>query len=136
MSLAVDARPVAGALKSAIGAEVAPNSVYEYRQVPGADSNAGVLPSIFVLLSIERRQNIYVRMTARTDVSGWRVATRCAGRTVDECRWAMNRVARALDGQVLEVADQVSTPIQFESDEAPAWDDGRFTAVSMWTFSL
>lgn len=135
MTVLLDARPYAVAVRAALDTALAPNKSYEYRQVPGADGNKGTLPPIFVLVSLERRSNPLVRQnSARAGAVGWRLATRSAGRTVDECRWAMSHVSDVLNEKRLLVAGEYTTRIQFESDEAPAWDEERFTAVAFWTF--
>ena len=133
MSALVDARPHATAVKSAIAAALGSLHVYDHGQVPGTYSNTGSLPNIFVLVAIERRQSPVLR-SARAGDAGWRVITTALGRTVAECNWARLKVAEALCEQRLEVSGFSTTPIQFESDTAPKYDDGRFAADAFYLY--
>lgn len=135
MSTLLDARPYVTAVKVAVKALLGPNDVYDYRQVPGSDGNAGVLPNIYVLVSVERRYNPQLRVSAQAGVTGWRLQTVGVGRTADECRWAMFKTATALNERTLAVGSDVTTPLQLESEDAPQWDDGRFSALARWTFA-
>lgn len=131
---ALDARPVATEAKAAIKAQLGPNNVYDFGQVPGADGVGGTLPNIFVLLSVERRYNDTRILSGDDGLTGWRIAARSVGRTVDECRWAMLKVATALDGKRLTLDGAVTPPIQFEADQSPEWDDSRYSALTLYTF--
>lgn len=135
MSTVLDSRQYATAIKAAIKAQIGPNDVYEYGEVPGSTGVAGTLPNIFILVSLERRNNPNLRLTAQAGTTGWRISLRAVGRTVDEARWAMYRVAFALNEQRLTIAGTPSTPIQFESDSAPESDDGRFSGTAFYTFA-
>lgn len=132
----LDARLHAAAVRTAITAALAPSwTAYDYGKVPGADGNTGTLPNIFCLVSVERRFNSNLRLSAQAGTGGWRVSVRCLGRTVDEARWAMDRVTRALNEARLLIDGRATTPIQFESDQAPAFDDGRYSGLSSWTYA-
>ncbi len=135
MSVTIDAREHATALKAAISAQLGPHDVYDYDDVPGSNGNAGQLPPIYVVLSVERRYNPRLRVTARASTSGWRVSARGVGRTVDEARWALFQVATALNEVSLTVDGKPTSPIQFEADQAPALDDKRYSGLSLWTYS-
>lgn len=135
MSVLIDARPHAAAIKAALDAALAPAWVsFEYDKVPGTNGNAGTAPGIFVALSLERRTNPLLRTPGRAGAAGWRVALRSVGRTVAECRWAQLRVADALNEQRLFVAGEYSNRLQFESGDAPGFDDGRYSAIDLYTY--
>lgn len=134
-TVTLDSRPHIAAIRAAIKAEIGPNNVYEYGQVPGADGNAGTLPNIFVLVAIERRYNPTLNLAAKAGATGWRVSARAVGRTVDEARWALFKVATALNEQRLTIEGRATTPLQFESDRTPEKDDGRFSGVAMYTYA-
>lgn len=137
----VDARIHAAAVKvalnTALGVKV---QAYDYDEVPGAKTNPDALqrllplPNIYVAVSVERRFIGQLRNSASTGRTGWRVSARSLGRTVDECRWAMFRVATGLNEKRLTIAGTTTTPIQFESEQAPEWDEVRYTAVSLFTY--
>jgi hypothetical protein len=137
VTVVLDSRPHATACRTAITATLAPSwTAYDYGKVPGADGNPGTLPNIYALVSVERRYNPTLRLSAQSGAVGWRVAVRVVGRTVDEARWALSRVADALNEQRLTVGAQTTTPLQFESEQSPEPDDGRFSALTLYTYSL
>ncbi|MCD4535644.1 hypothetical protein LRP67_16245 [Nocardioides sp. cx-169] len=140
MSL-IDARPHSAAVKAAIKAQFGPRDAYDYGTVPG-DKNAATeslrkakLPDIFAVVSVERRYSPVLRTTAQAGSAGWRVSVRCMGRTVLEAQWAMFHASLALNERRLLVDDKHTTPLQFESDEAPAWDDARFAGLVIFTYA-
>ena len=134
----VDPRLHSAAVKAAINA--GPLNAYDYDEIPGAPTNPSEternlpLPNIYVAVSIERRTGASLRSTATTGRTGWRIGARCVGRTVDECNWALFKVAAALNEARLTISGDVTTPIQFESDQAPEWADGRYTARALYTY--
>lgn len=133
----IDARPHAAAVKAAVTAAMAPQwTAYDYGKVPGADGNPGSLPYIYAIVTLERRYNPNLRLSANASSGGWRATVRCVGRTADECRWAMNKAATALNETRLTVDGRTTTPIQFESEQNPEPDDGRLSALSVWTYAL
>lgn len=135
MSALVDPRPHATAIKSAIAAALGSAHVYDHAELPGGYNDPdGTLPNIFVLVAIERRQSEVLR-SARAGNAGWRIVLTVLGRTVKECDWARLKVAEALGEQRLEVSGFWTTPIQFESDTAPRFDNGRFAADALYTYA-
>lgn len=141
MSVLFDARPHSAAVKTAIKAEFGPNDAYDYGEVPG-DKNASTealrnaaLPNIFATISVERRYNPTLRLSAQAGAAGWRVSVRCMGKTVVQAQWAMFQVGKALNERRLLIDGELTTPIQFESDEPPAWDDKRFAGLVQFTYA-
>lgn len=137
----VDSRVHAAAVKAALNVALTGTAAaYDYDEIPGAPTNPSEterkkpLPNIYVALSIERRGGAPTRASATTGRTGWRVAARCVGRTVDECAWALLKVATALNEKCLTVSGEITTPIHFESDQAPEWADGRYTARALYTY--
>lgn len=135
MSVLLDVRPHAVALKAALDGPLGQWSAYDYDEVPGGNGNEGTLPFIYVVLSVERRLNPIVRAPGRTSSAGWRVALRSVGRTVDECRWAQNRVAIGLNEKRLLVADEHTSRLQYESGQAAELDEGRYSALDIYTYT-
>lgn len=137
----LDERLHASALKAAIKARLGPRDAYDYGRVPGDKNNPDEderdqsLPDIFVLVSVERTYNANVNMAAKAGTTGWRVEARSVGRTVDEARWAMAKVALALNEVSLVIAGRATTALQYESGRAPAPDDGLFSGTSQWTYN-
>lgn len=131
----IDERTHRDVIEALLTATVGANRVYDYGTVPGSDGNAGTMPPIFVLLTIERRY-VEPRRGGRSGRSGWRVTCRYVGRTVDEARWAELKVTQALDEQRLSVGGFTSTPVTHESTTAIAPDDGRFSGLGVWIYAL
>lgn len=125
------------ALKAAIESQLgAAADVYDYSTVPGTNGNSGKVPSAFVIVSAERRYNPNLRSTARAGGSGWRISVRCVASTVTNVGLLMNAVSVALNENRLTINGDTTTPIQFESDRAAEYDDGRYAAYSIWTYAL
>lgn len=106
----------------------------DYDEVPGANGKGGTLPHIYVVVSVERRAGAPLRGTATTGRTGWRISARCVGRTVDEALWAMFKVATALNEVRLTIDGLPTTPVQFEADQTPEWDSGRYSALARYTY--
>lgn len=134
--MALDPRPHAEAVKAAIRTQLGSVHAYDYDDIPGSNGNAGVLPNIFVAVSVERRAGMPLRTDATAGLTAWRVTTRSVGRTVDEARWAQLKVAQALNEARLVVGTETTTTIQFEADEAPAQDETRWSGWSDWTYTI
>ncbi|GHJ59134.1 hypothetical protein NOK12_16520 [Nocardioides sp. OK12] len=129
-----DSRPHVVAIKAALEVALGADRVYDYGKVPGADNNPGTLPHIYVLPAVERRTGALRRAGAYAKSSGWRVSVRAVGRTPDECRWALSRISLALDEARLTIGGDLTTPIQYESGQAPEPDDGKFSALEIYTY--
>lgn len=135
--MSLDERHHAATLAAAITAQLGPWAVYEYGEVPGLDGNGGDVPAIYVLMQVERRGGVVpLRGTAQAGRSAWRASIRAVGRTVDECRWALLRITTALNEQTLAVDGEPTSPIQLESTDSPAPDDGVTSALSRWTYTV
>lgn len=142
MTVVLDPRVHAAAAKAAIDAAVGPDPatsltrVFDYDDVPGTNKNPGTPPNIHVLISLERRYNPNLR-SAKAGAAGWRLAARGIGRTVDESRWALLMVATALNEKRLFIGeDEIpTTPIQYESGQAPELDDGMYAGLDFYTYA-
>lgn len=140
MTTNFDSRVHATAVKAALDTAVGPDPVtsktrvFDYDDVPGWKGNAGTPPTIFALVSLERRYNPPERISARAGTTSWRVAVRGIGTTIDEARWAMFHIAQALNEKRLTIAGTTTTSIQLESEQAPEEDDDRYSGTSVWTF--
>lgn len=130
----VDPRAHAGAVKAALNAELN-DKAFDYDEVPGMNDTPGILPNIYAAVSVERRPSTATRGVYTTGRTGWRIAVRCVAKTVDECRWALYHAALALDETRLTIDGTETTPIQFEADQAPIWDDGRYAALALYTYA-
>lgn len=128
----LDVREHSAVIKALIEAQGKP--AYDYGDVPGAFGNPGVLPDIYNVVSVERRFNPPIRLSAETDIYLWRVVVQHVGRAVYEAQSAHADVTAALNEAVVTIDGVTYGPIQFELDQAPEPDDGRFTGRSQWTY--
>lgn len=136
MTTLIDARPHEVAVKAALTAKLgATANVYDYGKVPGADGNTGVLPDAYVLLTVERRFNPLKKSSGSRGSVGWRITARCAGKTTNDARTVMFKVAQALDDVKLSIASKQTTAIEFESEQNPELDNGRQSGLSLWTYA-
>lgn len=134
MSVLVDSRPHAVAIKAALKPQLGEWSAWDYDDLPGSNGNPGTPPRIFTLVSLERRTSSVLRTPGRAGAVGWRLAIRSVGHTIDECRWAQLKAAAALNEQRLLVGGEYSSRLQYESGDAPAYDDGRYSALDFYTY--
>lgn len=138
---AIDVRDHIAAIKSAIDAQFGEWHAYEYGEAPGDPQNpdaaerAEPLPPIFAQVAVERRFVPPRRSTAQAGRSSWRVSVRAVGRSASEALWAWRRVNLALDEASLVIGDAVTTPLQHESSTSPEPDDGRFSALALFTYT-
>lgn len=131
---ALDPRPHHTAVKAALAPAVH-EQVFNYDQVPGSPLHADeTLPDLFALVAVERRL-VYPRRAGLPGRSSWRLSVRYVGRTVLEALWVLDRVQDALDETRLTVMGSTSTPLLFESSASPQWDDGRYSAEAVWTYT-
>lgn len=92
------------------------------------------LPPRFAVVHIARRFNAPVRSSAETDIVLWRATVSHVGSSVNETLWISMRVAEALNEATLTIAGDTYGPIQFELEQEPEPDDGRFSGRSQWTY--
>ena len=135
-----DERQHAAVVKAVVSAGLGQWSAYDYDEVPGTPQNADEAqrterrPAIYVLVTVERRFGGARRVSGASAATGWRITARAVGTTIDEARWAMQRVAAVLEDQHLVIAERATTPVAFESGQSPEPDDGLFSALSVWTY--
>jgi hypothetical protein len=139
---AIDARKHVAAARAAVTAQLDEWEAYEYDDVPGGEHTADEtlraepLPAIYALVSVERRYVPPIRAGARSGRSGWRLSVRAVGTTADECRWALWQATTALDEAVLTIDGHQSSRLQHESSTDALPDEGRYSALSMFTYAL
>lgn len=140
MTVLLDARPHAAAIKAAISEALGPDPetgeprAFKYDEIPGGNDEDGTLLAIFVTLGVQRRTGGVLRSPGRAGSIGWRATFRSIGRDSDECAWAQLQIARALDSQRLLIAGRHTTRLQLETGDTPAPDDGRYSATDVYTY--
>lgn len=121
-------------IRAAIDAQLAGVSqqwhAYDYDDVPGE------LPANYVLVTLTRRFGDDLRFSAGRQLVGYRLTTLVVGQTVDQTRWVRERVYRGLSDQSLTLDGTPTTFVRFESESAIAYDDGRYSGQTIWTYAL
>lgn len=93
-------------------------------------------PSKYVEVTVSRRFGGVLR-TAATSTGGWRVTTRVVDQTsISNARLTANTVRTALEFYRLSVGGKTSTPTQFETAEVIGPDDGWWSGLTAWTYTL
>lgn len=122
---------VAAVLQPALPAGV---SVYAHGKVPGTNGSTAPLPQKWVLLTIERRY------TETTHVGRTRTAWRAYVRSVADSKHNASdldtRCSKAIEDLLLTVDGETSTPVAHETSETVRPDDGKFSGLTAWTFTL
>lgn len=131
----IDERIHRTTLKAAVAAHEGDLPVYDYGKVPGADGNAGTLPAIYAVLSVERTY-VQPRITGLATRSSWRASFRCTGRSANEVGWAIKNVTEAVEGRRLTFGGVESTPLTHDPSNAPEPDSGRHSGLAVWTYTL
>lgn len=93
------------------------------------------VPAIHVLLYVSRRYGGTRRMSGGQTIKGWRLVTRVVGGTVDEARWALERVTARLEDQRVVIAGRATDLIRFETAEDIGPDDGAYSGAATWTYT-
>lgn len=122
-------RAHAEALKARLDPALGQWAAYDYDEVPDA------LPNIFAALTVAQRVGSPVRMCGGRPLYGWRITTRVVGRTVDEARWAREKIAAEIQDRKLTIDGVESTPVRFETEDQIEPDDGRYSGLTTWTYA-
>lgn len=103
-------------------------SVYAHGKEPSP------LPQKWVLLTIERR---YAETThvGRTRTA-WRAYVRSVADTKHNASDLDTRCSEAIEDLLLTVDGETSTPVAHETSETVRPDDGKFSGLTAWTFTL
>lgn len=121
----------AAAVRAALEAPLGAWSAYDYDDLPAT------LPNLYALVTVSRRFGVLARFCAgQPQARGWRLTTMGVGRTVDEARWVLDRVAEGIEGQALTVDGRTSTRVRFESQQPVEEDEGRYSGTITWTYVL
>lgn len=91
-------------------------------------------PEQYTEVTVSRRYGGTERNDSTTGRVGWRITTRAVATTVSNAREMRNRAVTALLYRRLTVDGVQTTPIQFESEDPIASDDGMFSGLCTWTY--
>lgn len=98
------------------------------------EAEGEVLPKIHVLVSLTRRFGGNARISSHKTVAGWRLTATAVALTVDEARWAAERVAQLEFSRIVAAGYDLS-PLMFETANAPEADKGWYSGATSWTFT-
>ncbi len=132
----LDTRQHVRALRDALKVTLGATNVYEWGQVPGESGNAGSLPPMWALVSLQRVQNTDLRVSAEAGMTEWRVTVGVVGSTPDETRWLLYKTAIALNEESLSIGGATTSPLQHESERAATRDEGRYYSAVIYTYAL
>lgn len=104
----------------------ATRGAFDYDDVPSP------LPDIYALVTVTRRFGGDARNHGGKPMVGWRLTVRCIGRTVDEARWAREKV-ETLD--VTRNATLATTLVMFEDDTPIEADGDRYSGLTAFTYA-
>lgn len=110
--------------------------VYAWGKVPGLDNNPGSIPGRYALLAVSRAYRESLQSTRHATRSSWRVSVRHVGLTTNEADWAGFLVSGVLDSVVVEIGGFRSTPLQHDVTDDVRQDDGMFSGLVAWTYTL
>ena len=88
-------------------------------------------PKRYTEVSVVRRFGGTPRVAGGSSVTGWRILTRAVALTEDDAREVRRRYFAALE----DVALGDGTPIEFESGDPIAGDDGWSSGLDTWTYA-
>ena len=91
-------------------------------------------PEQYTEVTVSRRYGGTDRNDSTTGRVGWRITTRAVATTVSNAREMRNRTVAALLYKRVTVGGELTTPIQFESEDPIAPDDGMFSGLCTWTY--
>lgn len=125
---------VLGLINAALPA-VAPPGGYAVRAYD-ASSVPGTKPAEFVTISIARRSGGESR-SGRYVTTGWSIYVQAASQTkVANAHNSLRMAGVAIESKVLTVAGLTSTPVKFDNERPVGSDDGWFSGVHSYTFTL
>jgi hypothetical protein len=100
------------------------------------DDVPATLPTHYVAVTVSRRVRGELRAAA-TSTAGWRDTTRVVDKnSVTNARNTAKIVRSALEFASLSVDGKASTAVQFESAEPIGPDDGWWSGLTTWTYTL
>lgn len=121
----------ATAVLAAINAQFTSARAYELDDVPAGR------PADYIEVTISRRFGGALKMGGSMDITGYRVTVRAVSQTaVSNVRNSLEKSRAALEFKRLTVGDQTTTPIQFETEDPAAYDDGWFSGLLAFTYAL
>lgn len=94
-------------------------------------------PREYVEITLSRRFGGSRRLCQRTGITGWRVTVRAVSQaSVSNVRKSLETCRKALEFQQLTASGETSTGIQFETEDPADPDDGWFSGLHAYTYTI
>lgn len=93
-------------------------------------------PLNYVEVTVSRRYAEGDRLTGGRSTRSWRITTRVVTKTVSNAREYRRRVETALERRTLLIEGKRTTPVQLETESPIGPDDGWFSGLTTWTFTV
>lgn len=130
MTVPVDEQVQATAILAVLNTALAPKVAYDLDEVPSPRPNGP-----YVVVTISWRYGGEARADGYVGTDGGRILTRYVARSVEDARQLRSKVVGALRHGSLTIAGDTVTTSR-ETSIAIAPDDGYFSGVDAWTFTL
>lgn len=119
------------AVLAAINAQFSSTRAYDLDKVPSPR------PAEYIEVTISRRFGGNLNMGGSMSVVGYRATCRAVSQTsVSNARNSLEKCRAALEFKRLVVAGKSTTPIQFETEDPAAYDDGWFSGLLSFAYAL
>jgi len=92
-------------------------------------------PDWYTEVGVVRRYGGEQRMSGLRDGQLYRITARQVAKMLPNAQ-NLRAKSAGLEGAVLTIAGQTSTPIEFESADPIAEDDGYYSGLETWTYAL
>lgn len=110
-------------------------NAFRQNEVPGSVGGpTGTPPNLFTIVHIERRFLPYARASGENDITGWRAVLVCVGRTVAEAQFVAMRTYEVFNEATPTIDGEPFGPVQFELEQTPEPDNGRYTGRTQFTY--
>lgn len=125
-------RSIAAVVIARLDAAQVPAYLLEDVQDVAADD----LPTEYAEVHLSTRGRGVKRNDATSDITGWRLQVRVLATQTANTFLALDRSTHVLTGAVLQIGDRATTPLDEQPSDPPAPDDGYYSALAEWTFTL
>ncbi|GAB3776771.1 hypothetical protein FB382_004394 [Nocardioides ginsengisegetis] len=118
-------------------ANAVPLSLSEITRRIADPARYGALPKFYTEVTVTRRFNgDGARSGGGSGVRLVRITTRAVAETEANAREMRRRTSDGLEGSSLSVVGFDSTPVEFETEDPIAPDDGWFSGLTTWTYAV
>ena len=121
----------ADAILAALNTALSPRKAYDLDKVPPTR------PPQYVEVTLSRRFGGTQRLSSQIATGGYRLTVRAVSQTtISSVRGDLEKCRAALEFKRLDVGGFTTTPIQFETEDPAASDEGWFSGLLVFTFAI